>query len=90
MDQGLLLHHHVINKGGAMLIDTQTKLVMMFGKGGLANKSIFTGLDVRDVLSCCDGRLPTAAFAHFTGRSKPWMYVFCYTTIVLPPFFSCS
>ena len=74
MDQGLLLHYHVINKGNAMLIDTQTKLAMMFGKGGLASKSVFTGLDVRDALGCCGGKLPTSAFAHFTGRSKPWMF----------------
>lgn len=74
MDQGLLLHYHVINKGNAMLIDTQTRLAMTFGKGGLADKSVFTGLDVRDALECCKGKLPTSMFAHFTGRSKPWMF----------------
>lgn len=73
MDQGLLLHYHVINKGMSMLIDTQTKLVMIFGKGGLSSKTVFTGLDVRDALGTCGGKLPTSAFAHFTGRSKPWM-----------------
>lgn len=73
MDQGLLLHYHIINKGMSMLIDTQTKLVMMFGKGGLQSKAVFTGLDVRDTLIACKGKLPTSCFAHFTGRSKPWM-----------------
>ncbi len=74
MDQGLLLHHHVINKGNSMLIDTQTKRAMIFGSGGLAQKNVFKGIDVQDALKCCGGTLPTSMFAHFTGRSKPWMY----------------
>lgn len=71
MDQGLFLHYFVINKGNALLIDTETKLVRYFEKGLLHEQSkIFTS---QNSLSSCTGVLPTQAFAHFTGRSKPWM-----------------
>lgn len=32
-----------------------------------------TTIPLSDALACCDGRLPTDMFIHFTGRSKPWM-----------------
>ena len=71
MDQGLLLHYFVINEGHSLLIDTETKLVRYFKKGLLHEHD--TVLTAQNSLSCCMGILPTQAFAHFTGRSKPWM-----------------
>lgn len=71
MDQGLLLHYFVINKGNALLMDTETKLGRFFEQGLLAGKDDI--LTARKAYSVCDGVLPTAKFAHFTGRSKPWM-----------------
>ena len=38
MDQGLLAHRFVINKGGSMLIDTDTGRVRIFDKGFLFEK----------------------------------------------------
>ena len=71
MDQGLLLHHFVINEGNSLLIDTETKLARYFKKGLLHEQDKV--LTTQNSLSCCMGILPTQAFAHFTGRSKPWM-----------------
>jgi hypothetical protein len=75
MDQGLLLHYHVINHGQSLLIDTTTGMTSVFeAPGGLL------GGQVRKVkndvsMACCKdiSTNPTAMFAHFTGRGKPWM-----------------
>lgn len=71
MDQGLLFHYFVLNKGNALLIDTELKTARFFEQGLLTEKS--EKLTARKALSACEGKLPTSAFAHFTGRSKPWM-----------------
>ena len=71
MDQGLLLHYFVINTGNALLIDTDTRSSRFFAKGLLHGKD--TVGNAEESLTCCNGVLPTHAFAHFTGRSKPWM-----------------
>ena len=70
MDQGLLLHYFVINKGNTLLIDTESKLVRYFERGVLHQKDEI--LTTRKALYTCDGLVPTEAFAHFTGKSKPW------------------
>jgi hypothetical protein len=71
MDQGLLTHYFILNNGKALLIDTTTKVVREFQTGLLhaADRQV----DVNAALDCCGGIVPTQAFAHFTGRSKPWM-----------------
>ena len=71
MDQGLLLHYFVINFGNALLVDTDTNLARYFAKGLLygADKKLTS----RKAFATCNGMLPTNAFAHFTGQSKPWM-----------------
>ena len=71
MDQGLFLHYFVINHGNALLIDTTTTKTRLFKQGVLQQKDI--ALPASESLSCCHGKVPTAAFAHFTGQSKPWM-----------------
>jgi len=77
MDQGLLLHYFIINHGNALLVDTETKLVKSFDVGLL--KGLERGdkgakvLTARKAFVGCSGIVPTDAFAHFTGRSKPWM-----------------
>ena len=71
MDQGMLLHYFVLNNGNALLVDTEIKLARYFEKGLLyGTDKVLTS---RKALTCCEGLLPTQAFAHFTGRSKPWM-----------------
>eukprot|EP00605_Chrysophyceae_sp_TOSAG23-4_P001316 GSChrysophyteH1.ASY1.ANO1.1431.1 assembled CDS len=75
MDQGLMLHYHVINHGQALLIDTNTGLTRVYeAPGGLSAKP---GRVVKTevALECCKGVAPnpTSMFAHFTGRGKPWM-----------------
>ena len=72
MDQGLLLSYYVLNHGNAMLVDTQTKEVTRFAKTGLL-KAPGEKLSIKKALDCCGGGVPTAFFAHFTGRQKPWM-----------------
>lgn len=71
MDQGLLFHYFVLNHGNALLIDTDTKLARFFENGLLHENS--EKLSTKKALSVCQGVLPTQLFAHFTGRSKPWM-----------------
>jgi hypothetical protein len=71
MDQGLLFHYFVLNHGNALLIDTEMKNARFFEDGLLHENS--EKLSTRKALSVCQGVLPTQAFAHFTGRSKPWM-----------------
>ena len=71
MDQGLLTHHFILNKGKGMLIDTSIKKLVSFTRGLLHQKH--TLLPFPGPLSCCNGVVPTDMFAHFTGRAKPWM-----------------
>jgi len=75
MDQGLLLHYHVINHGQALLIDTYTGITSVFEspKGLLGGPARTVKNEV--ALTCCKdiNTSPTSMFAHFTGRGKPWM-----------------
>ena len=71
MDQGLLAHYFVINKGNAILIDTDLNEVRIFEKGIKYDSPKIIPLE--ESLNCCNGMIPTNFFAHFTGRSKPWM-----------------
>jgi hypothetical protein len=71
MDQGLLTHTFVVSHGNAILIDTDLKTARKFDKGLIDGPDI--KLSMSDALSCCNGEIPTSFFAHFTGRSKPWM-----------------
>jgi hypothetical protein len=70
MDQGLLFHYFVINKGNTLLIDTEIKLVRFFEQGILHQKDEI--LTTRKAMATCNGEVPTEAFSHFTGKSKPW------------------
>jgi hypothetical protein len=65
LDQGLLTHHFVINEGRVVLINR--KIATRYD--GLLKPSAL----VTDLLSCCQSRVPTSAFVHFTGKSKPWL-----------------
>lgn len=71
MDQGLLAHYFVINKGNAILIDTDLNQIRIFNKGIKYSNPEISSLEI--TLKYCDGNIPTNFFAHFTGRSKPWM-----------------
>lgn len=71
MDQGLLTHHFVMNRGGAMLVDTDLRVARRYTKG--AKEAAATEVPMGDALACSGGVVPTAFFAHFTGQSKPWM-----------------
>ena len=77
MDQGLLLHYHVITHGDAMLVDTGTRSTRVFDNpGGLLKQLSPKKVPTIDALSCCKAEKvanPTSMFAHFTGRQKPWM-----------------
>ena len=71
MDQGLLCHRFVINKGNALLVDTDTGVARIFNRGYNIEKDVKS--NVKETLQCCRGVIPTSHFAHFTGRQKPWM-----------------
>ena len=71
MDQGLFTHRFVINKGNAMLIDTELRRVRVFKKGILDEPD--TEKTLKETIGCCNSEVPTGFFVHFTGRSKPWM-----------------
>lgn len=71
MDQGLLTHYYLLNHGSALLIDTDSHVVRKFDVG-LKHKPD-TKLKMKDVLEKCNGIVPTSFYAHFTGRSKPWI-----------------
>jgi hypothetical protein len=71
MDQGLFTHNFILTKGNGLLIDTDKGEAKIFHQGLLTTKPDVLTAD--KVLSMCNGMLPTAAFSHFTGRSKPWM-----------------
>jgi hypothetical protein len=72
MDQGLLLHYFIINHGNGVLIDTSTKEAKIASIGGISRNQLTKDHAIK-VLKCCQGHLPVSMFAHFTGRSKPWM-----------------
>ncbi len=71
MDQGLFTHNFILTKGQGLLIDTDKGEAKIFRKGLLTDPPEIVSTQV--ALSVCNGMLPTAAFSHFTGRSKPWM-----------------
>ncbi len=71
MDQGLFCHYFAINHGNVILIDTVLKKVKYYAKGILHEQP--TSLSMREAVSCCHGASPMIFYAHFTGRSKPWM-----------------
>lgn len=72
MDQGLLLHYFIINHGNGVLIDTSTKEAKLASIGGVSANQLSKHHAIK-FLECCQGHLPVSMFAHFTGRSKPWM-----------------
>ena len=74
MDQGLLTHYFIINRGKGMLIDTDLRLVRHYSKGILHKQAENVPMD--KAIACCEGKIPTSFFVHFTGRSKPWMQDF--------------
>jgi hypothetical protein len=59
-------HFFVLNWGNIQLIDTND--IKIYSKDYKFKTSTF-----KKELSCCDGAVSTAYFAHFTGRSKPWL-----------------
>ena len=71
MDQGLFCHYFAINHGNVILIDTVLKKVKYYAKGILTEKP--RSITMREAVSCCHGASPMIFYAHFTGRSKPWM-----------------
>lgn len=71
MDQGLFTHFFIINFGRGMLVDTQLRTARVYTKG--LKHEPASEVSMETALKCCDGLLPTAHFAHFTGRSKPWL-----------------
>ena len=73
MDQGLLCHYFIIKFGNGMLIDTQLKISRKYTKG--LEQEMETTVDNKVALGCCGSNNPNPLnyFAHFTGRSKPWM-----------------
>eukprot|EP00601_Ochromonadales_sp_CCMP2298_P010905 CAMPEP_0173250210 /NCGR_PEP_ID=MMETSP1142-20121109/19458_1 /TAXON_ID=483371 /ORGANISM="non described non described, Strain CCMP2298" /LENGTH=431 /DNA_ID=CAMNT_0014182943 /DNA_START=88 /DNA_END=1379 /DNA_ORIENTATION=- len=71
MDQGLFAHYFVINHGNAMMIDTDLREARVYAKGLLHEKD--KDEPMKNALKCCNGLIPTYHYAHFTGRSKPWL-----------------
>ena len=73
MDQGLLCHYFIIKFGGGMLIDTQLGKSRKYNNG--LEHELEATLTNKEALGCCGENNPNPLnyFAHFTGRSKPWM-----------------
>jgi len=71
MDQGLFAHYFPINHGKSILIDTQLQTAKLFEKGILERPPF--DISIAEALGCCGGISPMAFYAHFTGRSKPWV-----------------
>ena len=72
MDQGLFTHYFVINFGNAVLIDTVTSKAKQYEKGVLYQSP--RELSIQQATSTCSqGTNPVQYYAHFTGRSKPWV-----------------
>lgn len=71
MDQGLFTHTFIINQGNALLMDTELKRARVFIKGLKYEPD--TTIPMEKALLCCNGLLPTSHFAHFTGKTKPWL-----------------
>ena len=82
MDQGLFTHHFVINHGPAMLIDTELGTAKQYKKG--MKRSTVVPVTLKDAFPSCAGQIPTRFFAHFTGRSKPWMTDLLDSSVVKP------
>jgi hypothetical protein len=68
LDQGLLTHYFVINHGRVMLLDQRQAKKY----NGLGTKPVVYD-SLQEPLKCCNGKLPVSVFAHFTGKSKPWL-----------------
>mmetsp|Transcript_16641 Transcript_16641/g.25045 ORF Transcript_16641/g.25045 Transcript_16641/m.25045 type:complete len:380 (-) Transcript_16641:22-1161(-) len=65
LDQGLLTHYFVINNG---------RVVLLNGKQALRFQGIGkSGVPAENILRCCKGKPPASMFAHFTGKTKPWL-----------------
>lgn len=75
MDQGLFTHYFVIHHGNVILMDTDLNVVRHYRRG-IAHDTEHDMIEVpaKKALAVCNSALmPTRYFAHFTGRSKPWM-----------------
>ena len=66
LDQGLITHFFVVNRGEIQLIDTND--IKIYSSNYKFTKSTFS-----KELNCCSGIISTLFFAHFTGRNKPWL-----------------
>ena len=78
MDQGLQCHYFILTHGNAVLIDTEVGKAKVFTKGFFSTGGADSDPVVRpaaEALQCCNGQSPLNYFAHFTGRSKPWMNI---------------
>ena len=71
MDQGLFTHYFLLHAGNTVLLDTEAKLARVFAEGLVHGPD--RKVSMRECLAVCGGAEPTSFFAHFTGRSKPWM-----------------
>jgi len=78
MDQGLMCHYFILTHGNGVLIDTDTRRARVYERGYFSSGGADSDpelLSAAEALSCCGGRMPTSYFAHFTGKSKPWMNI---------------
>jgi hypothetical protein len=65
LDQGLLFHTYALH-GTALLLDTSNGI--KYSPGNAAET-----VELDSVYNGCGGQSPEQSFAHFTGRSKPWL-----------------
>ena len=80
MDQGLMCHYFILTHGGGVLIDTESGITRVYNTGYLtpitsSNNNDPIQMNNNEYLKCCNARTPVQMFAHFTGRSKPWMNI---------------
>jgi hypothetical protein len=72
MDQGLFTHYFVINFGNAVLIDTTTQKAQYYERGFKDARPTEITID-KATETCHEGSNPVQYYAHFTGKSKPWV-----------------
>jgi hypothetical protein len=66
LDQGLLTHTLVLNKGSVLLFDVQ--YATMYESKYRPHRT-----SLNEALKCCGAESPIEFFDHFTGLSKPWL-----------------
>jgi hypothetical protein len=67
LDQGLITHYFVLTHGNIMLLDT-SEAISYYENFNMSKVPLNNFIN-----KCCNKNIPIQSFAHFTGKSKPWL-----------------